>query len=57
VVRGATFSSGQVAISHLERLGEEGLAAVELVLVLRRGNPLDRRQMVGWSGAAWRLIR
>jgi hypothetical protein len=57
VVRGVAASSGQVAISHLEGLGEEGLAAVEMVLVLRRGNPLDRRQMVGWSGTGWRLLR
>lgn len=57
VVRGVTPSSGQVAISEPGRLGESGLGAVELVLVLPRDNPLDRRQLVGWDGAAWKLVR
>lgn len=57
VVRGVAPSSGQVSISEPGRLGEEGVAGVELVLVLPRGNPIDRRQVVGWDGAAWRLVR
>jgi hypothetical protein len=57
VIRGLTSTSDQIRIDEPGRLGEDGLGGVELVLVLPGGDPLDREQIVGWDGAAWRLVR
>jgi hypothetical protein len=57
VVRGATATTSRVAIREPGRLGEAGPGAVELVIVLPGGNPLDRQQIIAWDRAPWRLLR
>ncbi len=57
VVRGITSTSDHVAIDEPGRLGEDGLGVVQVVLVLPSGDPLDPRQIVGWDGATWRMVR